>query len=254
MTDYNRAFPMAARAANWVAIAAASIALLLLALLHVVSPEFDPSWRMISEYANGKHGWILSLMFAFWGISQLALLLGIWRQQGKARFTIGLVFLFLSGASTAMASVFDVNHPLHDLASTFGILGLPVAAMLITGALGRSPGWSQAKTPLLWSAQLDMDRRGLVCRQLWRHGPYFSLSGHRDGSSGRADGTCSRGGDRGCGGDGQAHRSGQLPVGCGSCLAGHQIVTRGNSIRTCIEGAPVIERAPPFSCQGGGVV
>jgi len=51
-----------------------------------------------------------------------------------------------------MASVFDVNHPLHDLASTFGILGLPVAAMLITGALGRSPGWSQAKTPLLWSA------------------------------------------------------------------------------------------------------
>jgi len=89
---------MAARAANWVAIAAASIALLLLALLHVVSPEFDPSWRMISEYANGKHGWILSLMFAFWGISQLALLLGIWGRQGKARFRIGLIFLFLSGA------------------------------------------------------------------------------------------------------------------------------------------------------------
>jgi hypothetical membrane protein len=143
---------MAARAANWVAIAAALIALLLLALLHVVSPEFDPSWRMISEYANGKHGWILSLMFAFWGVSQLALLLGIWRQQGKARFTIGLIFLFLSGAGTVMASVFDVNNPLHDLVSYFGILGLPVAAMLITGALGRSPGWSQAKTPLLWSA------------------------------------------------------------------------------------------------------
>jgi len=43
VTDYNRAFPMAARAANWVAIAAASIALLFLALLHVVSP--DQLWQ-----------------------------------------------------------------------------------------------------------------------------------------------------------------------------------------------------------------
>ena len=34
-------------------IAAAVVVLLLLASLHVLSPEFDPSWRMVSEYANG---------------------------------------------------------------------------------------------------------------------------------------------------------------------------------------------------------
>lgn len=38
------------------AIALTVIALLLLASLHVLSPEFAPSWRMISEYALGRYG------------------------------------------------------------------------------------------------------------------------------------------------------------------------------------------------------
>ena len=63
-----------ARVADWIAVAGAAAALLSLALLHVVSPEFDPSWRMISEYATGKFGWLLSFMFAAWGISSLVLL------------------------------------------------------------------------------------------------------------------------------------------------------------------------------------
>ncbi len=69
MADNNIELSSPARVANWIAIAAAAGALILLALLHVVSPEFDPSWRMISEYANGRNGSILSLMFACWGRS-----------------------------------------------------------------------------------------------------------------------------------------------------------------------------------------
>jgi hypothetical protein len=48
------------------AIALTVIALLLLASLQVLSPEFAPSWRMISEYALGRYGWMLSLMFFPW--------------------------------------------------------------------------------------------------------------------------------------------------------------------------------------------
>jgi hypothetical protein len=44
------------------AIATAVAALLLLFSLHVLSPEFDPSWRMVSEYALGHYGWVLSLI------------------------------------------------------------------------------------------------------------------------------------------------------------------------------------------------
>ena len=151
---FSRTLTRSARVANWIAIGAAAGALVLLALLHVVSPEFDPSWRMISEYANGRYGSILSLMFACWGTSEWALLVGIWGQKRKAIFKVGLVFLFVAGAGTAMATLFDINHPLHDVAGYLGIFGLPVAAMLTTSVLSRSPGWSVAKRPLLWLANL----------------------------------------------------------------------------------------------------
>ncbi len=35
--------------------------LFLLAALHNLKPELDPSWHMISEYAIGNHGWMLRL-------------------------------------------------------------------------------------------------------------------------------------------------------------------------------------------------
>jgi hypothetical protein len=38
-----------------IAIAATAISALALLVLHIVSPEYQPSWRMVSEYANGRH-------------------------------------------------------------------------------------------------------------------------------------------------------------------------------------------------------
>lgn len=49
--------------AVWVSIFAIVAAFLLLAALHLLSPEFPPSWRMVSEYAFGHYPWVLSLMF-----------------------------------------------------------------------------------------------------------------------------------------------------------------------------------------------
>ena len=60
---------LAARAA----IAAATAAFVLLFSLHVLSPEFSPAWRLVSEYANGQYAWVLSLMFLAYGASSLAL-------------------------------------------------------------------------------------------------------------------------------------------------------------------------------------
>jgi hypothetical protein len=41
------------RPAAHLAFAAAIVTLLSLASLHLLSPEFDPSWRMVSEYVPG---------------------------------------------------------------------------------------------------------------------------------------------------------------------------------------------------------
>jgi hypothetical protein len=136
------------------AIAASAAALLLLAGLHVLSPEFDPAWRMVSEYANGGYGWVLSLMFASWAVSSWALALAIWSQVGTRAGKVGLFFLVAAGIGEAMASIFDINHPLHDLAGAIGILGLPIAALLISVSLGRMQAWSTAKKALLWTANL----------------------------------------------------------------------------------------------------
>ena len=54
-----------------------------------------------------------------------------------------------------MAAVFDLSHdPLHTVAGVFGILGLPIAAMLISVSLSRTPPWAPAKGPLFWTANL----------------------------------------------------------------------------------------------------
>jgi hypothetical membrane protein len=136
------------------AVAASVAALLFLASLHILSPEFDPSWRMVSEYANGQYAWVLSLMFLAWGISSWALAFAIWSQVRTRAGKIGLVFLIVAGIGEAMASVFDINHPLHGLAGLIGIGGLPVAALLISVSLSRIEGWLPARKALLWTANL----------------------------------------------------------------------------------------------------
>jgi len=135
-------------------IAASTAVLLSLASLHLLSPEFDPSWRMVSEYANGQYGWVLSLMFIAWAISSWALAFAIWSQVGTRAGQIGLVFLIAAGIGEAMASVFDINHPLHGLAALIGIGSLPVAALSISVSLGRTEAWFAARKLLLWTANL----------------------------------------------------------------------------------------------------
>jgi len=134
---------------------AASIATLFtLAILHILSPEFAPSWRMVSEYANGNYSWVLSLMFIFWALSSWILAFTIWSEVKTTAGKVGLSFLIASGIGEAMAAVFDINHSLHGLASLIGIGSLPIAALLISTSLGRTETWSVAKKSLLWTANL----------------------------------------------------------------------------------------------------
>ncbi len=137
-----------------VAIAASVVVLLLLAGLHVFSPEFDPAWRMVSEYANGQYAWVLSLLFVSWGISSWALAYVLWSQVQTTGGRIGLWFLVAAGIGEAMAAVFDINHSLHGLSAMIGIPSLSIAAMLISTSLVRAPAWSGGRKPLLWTANL----------------------------------------------------------------------------------------------------
>lgn len=143
--------PTAAR----LAIGAAVAALLFLASLHVLSPEFNPAWRMVSEYANGRYSWILSLMFACWGLSSFALACAIRSQARTAPARVGLILLVIAGIGEAMAAIFDLNHVvLHNVAGLLGMGGLPIAALLISVSLSRIRAWSASRRTLLLTANL----------------------------------------------------------------------------------------------------
>jgi len=159
------------------AIAASVAVVLLLAALHVLSPEFDPSWRVVSEYANGQYPWVLSLMFVVWAVSSWALAYAIRSQLGTTAGKVGLVLLVVAGLGGGMASIFDINHPLHGLASLFGVLGLPTAAMLISVSLSRTQPWSASRTALLWTANLTWATVLLMIAALIVMGITFTRAG-----------------------------------------------------------------------------
>ena len=138
--------------AAWVTIAASGAVLLLLAGLHALSPEFDPSLRAVSEYVEGRYGWVLSLMFATWALSSWSLAVAQWPSVKAIGGRIGLGCLIAAGGGEAMASVFDIHHPLHGLAGMIGVLSLPIAAMSISVSLSRTLSWSGARSLLLGTA------------------------------------------------------------------------------------------------------
>ena len=138
------------------AIGAAIATLLLLVSLHILSPEFNPSFRMVSEYALGQYGWVLSLMFLAWGISAWALALALWSQVKTRAGKIGLWLLVIAGLGETMASVFDITHDVgHSIAGVLGMGGFPIAAVLLSVSLGRLPTWRGAKKLFLWLANLN---------------------------------------------------------------------------------------------------
>lgn len=138
------------------AIAAAAAVLLLLVSLHVLGPDFDPSFRMVSEYALGQYGWVLSLLFLAWGISSWALAVALRSQVTTKAGKVGVWLLVVAGIGEALAAVFDITHDTgHSIAQLLGVGGFLIAAMVLSVSLGRIPAWRGVKRPLLWLAHLS---------------------------------------------------------------------------------------------------
>ena len=145
-----------ARSAAWLAIVLTVITILLLAALHVLSPEFSPSWRVISEYALGRYGWVLSLMFIAMGTSSWALAVAIWPEVRTNAGKAGLWLLLVAGMGGTMASYFDIRHEIgHGIAGLLGVIGFPIAAMLLSNSLSHVKDWQGAKRTLGLLANLS---------------------------------------------------------------------------------------------------
>ena len=122
-----------------------------LALLHVLSPEYAWSWRMVSEYANGRHPWLLTIVFLGWAAGSFALIWALWPLE-RHRARQGRADLPLPGRHRAGDGRRVRHQPqLHGPAAIVGIPSLCIAAVLVTMAMARH---RDIVAPPLWTAHL----------------------------------------------------------------------------------------------------
>jgi hypothetical protein len=114
---------------------------------------------MISQYALGRHGWMMALFFAAFGVASGCLFAVLVAQVSSIVGRVGLAFLLAAALGLAMAARFPmdpVSTPpaqrsfsgkMHGVAFLFGVPGQIFAVLLLSVALGSQP--SHAPLPLL---------------------------------------------------------------------------------------------------------
>jgi NAD/NADP transhydrogenase beta subunit len=143
----------------YVSIVLACAFLVILALLHFLKRELDPSWRLISEYEIGRFGWMMRLAFFCWGASVFALTVTIQSSLQHTSGMIGRWWLILIAIALFGAGVFKSNaitdrtpgraNTLHTLCGMIVILTFPAAATVAVYSLRLSPMWSASQGPLI---------------------------------------------------------------------------------------------------------
>lgn len=138
-----------------ISIAAGVLFALSLGSLHLLEPEFDPTWRFISEYALGKFGWLMSLAFVAIAVSLASIGVAIFSRVRNLVGYIGLVILGLGVVGLLIASSFKTDPiftPQEELTSSgqMHVLGAsldysPLAFLLLSFSLARHTDWVSIK-------------------------------------------------------------------------------------------------------------
>ena len=133
------------------ALVAGGITAGLIAILHVLEPEYDPSWRMISEYSLGRHGWVMRLAFVTMAISPAAICVALWPFGGA--WTIGLAAVALGALGAAFIDSDPIMTPrahatpvgrAHTVLGGVCLAGFPPAALFAGVGVASSLGWTLA--------------------------------------------------------------------------------------------------------------
>lgn len=147
-----------------VAIAASGAAILALLSLHVVRADLPPATHMISEYAVGDHGWLMTLCFYTFAVASLALVGALATRVRGVVGWLGLVALVVAAAGLAIGGHFPMdpttNDParmshsgqMHGMGFMLGVPGELLAVLLLTLHLRKQPGWKGGTLVLLAAA------------------------------------------------------------------------------------------------------
>ncbi|WP_314503639.1 DUF998 domain-containing protein [uncultured Microbacterium sp.] len=133
------------------AIVAGGTTVGLIAILHLLEPEYDPSWRMISEYSLGRYGWVMRVAFVTMAIGLVATCVALWPFGGV--WTIGLAVVGLGGLGAAFIDADPIMTTraqatpvgkAHTLLGAVLLAGFPLAALLAGVGVASTLGWLPA--------------------------------------------------------------------------------------------------------------
>ena len=132
------------------AVGCAALFAVLLIGLHFLEPEFDPLWRMISEYETGAVGWLMRIAFFAWGVSVLLLTSALWGSLRTPGGAVGKWWMAIIGLLMIGAGIFEPNpitentpnlhNTLHTVCGAVVILTFPIASTLVSRSLVRTHG------------------------------------------------------------------------------------------------------------------
>jgi len=99
--------------ASLIVVICAGVTLVGIAVLHVARSDIDPLHDVMSHYANGSDGPVMSIVFYAFGVSALALGFRLRTAIDRRGVTAAFPYLLgLAGLLLILAGVFEVDRPL----------------------------------------------------------------------------------------------------------------------------------------------
>ncbi len=130
---------------------------IILIALHFVRPDYTPVDHMISDYAVGRAGWLMTTAFVALGAGCLSLSLGLWRSGPKtvsaliARLLLIVVFFGLmvtATFATDLETAKDTQHGMiHTLSFFVNIVSIALIAFTLSLSFGADPRWKSSRLP-----------------------------------------------------------------------------------------------------------
>ena len=127
-------------------LGAMALSIFLLVVLHFLEPEYDPSWRMLSEYSLGRYGLLMRVVFLLWGSGVIAVAVAL---SGSAcPESLGLVLVATGplGAAFVDTDPITKSHTemsrrsnVHAALGSLFILGFPAAATVAAISAAGNP-------------------------------------------------------------------------------------------------------------------
>jgi hypothetical protein len=138
----------------------------LVAVLHGVRADLVPHAHVLSEYALGPAGWLMTLAFFALAASFAALLVALWTSLRGWHGVLGRAALVIAAVGAAMGGLFPMDPigtppeqvsasaQLHNLAFMLGGPGTLAAITFVNLTLARQPAWRDARRMLLITSAL----------------------------------------------------------------------------------------------------